>query len=59
MWGAEDKLIPVSSAKWFKQQVPDAQVTIYPKVGHLPMEEIPERSAADLKTWLAKLPPAR
>ena len=59
MWGAQDKLIPVSSAAWFKQQVPDAQVTIYPGVGHIPMEEIPERSVADLKTWLAKLPPAR
>jgi pimeloyl-ACP methyl ester carboxylesterase len=59
MWGAEDRLIPVSSAAWFKQQVPDAQVVIYPRVGHLMMEEIPERSATDLKLWLAKLPPAR
>ena len=59
MWGEEDKLIPVSSAAWFKQQVPDAQVVIYPNVGHLPMEEIPDRSIADLKLWLAKIPPAR
>lgn len=59
MWGAQDRLVPVSSAAWFKRQVPGAQVTIYPGVGHLPMEEIPERSAADLKTWLAKLTPAR
>lgn len=59
MWGAKDKLIPVSSAAWFKRQVPDAQVTIYPDVGHLPMEEAPDRSAADLKLWLAKLPKAQ
>ena len=59
MWGKEDKLIPVTSAAWFKRQVPDAQVVIYPGVGHLPMEEIPDRSVADLKTWLAKLPLAR
>ncbi|UVO55881.1 alpha/beta fold hydrolase [Sphingomonas sp. SUN039] len=59
MWGAADKLIPVSSAAWFKAQLPDAQEIIYPNVGHLPMEEIPERSAADLKTWLAKLPKAQ
>ncbi len=59
MWGAADKLIPVSSVAWFKRQVPDAQEVIYPNVGHLPMEEIPERSAADLKTWLAKLPKAQ
>lgn len=59
MWGAEDKLIPVSSAAWFKRQVPGAERVIYPGVGHLPMEEVPERSVADLKTWLAKLPAAR
>ncbi len=53
MWGAEDKLIPVTSAVWFKQQVPGAKVIIYPGVGHLMMEEIPERSAADLSNWLA------
>ncbi len=53
LWGAEDKLIPVASAAWFKQQVPDAQVIIYPGVGHLMMEEIPELSATDLSNWLA------
>ena len=59
MWGAEDRLIPVSSAAWFKQQVPDAQTIIYPKVGHLMMEEIPERSVTDLKGWLAKVEAAK
>ena len=57
MWGAEDKLIPVRSAAWFKVNVPDAQVVIYPKVGHLMMEEIPSRSSGDLAVWLGKLAP--
>lgn len=52
MWGAEDNLIPVSSANWFADALPDAKLVIYPKVGHIPMEEVPERSAADVKTWL-------
>jgi pimeloyl-ACP methyl ester carboxylesterase len=59
MWGAEDKLIPVASAAWFKQKSPGAQVVIYPGVGHLMMEEIPDKSANDLKLWLAKLPATR
>lgn len=54
MWGAEDRLIPVASAAWFKSKMPDAQVIIYPHVGHLMMEEIPDKSAGDLKAWLAK-----
>ena len=59
LWGADDKLIPVSSAAWFKQQVPDARVIIYPATGHLMMEEIPQKSATDLLNWLASLPKAR
>lgn len=59
MWGADDKLIPVSSAKWFKRQVTDAKVIVYPAVGHLMMEEIPEKSSADLLNWLASLPRPR
>lgn len=59
LWGADDKLIPVSSAAWFRQQVPDARVIIYPATGHLMMEEIPQKSATDLLNWLASLPKAR
>ena len=59
LWGADDKLIPAASASWFKQQVPDAKVIIYPAVGHLMMEEIPEKSATDLVNWLASLPKPR
>ena len=56
MWGAEDNLIPVSSARWFAEAIPGAKLVVYPKVGHIPMEELPERSAADVKLWLDALP---
>jgi pimeloyl-ACP methyl ester carboxylesterase len=52
MWGAEDGLIPVSSAKWFAQAIPQAKSVIYPGVGHIPMEEIPDQSAKDMKAFL-------
>jgi pimeloyl-ACP methyl ester carboxylesterase len=56
MWGEEDKLIPVSSARWFAEAIPGSTLVIYPKVGHIPMEEVPDRSAADVKAWLEALP---
>lgn len=56
MWGEEDKLIPVSSARWFAEAIPAAKLVIYPKVGHIPMEEVPDQSAADVKEWLDALP---
>jgi pimeloyl-ACP methyl ester carboxylesterase len=52
MWGEEDNLIPVSSARWFAEAIPGSKLVIYPKVGHIPMEEVPEKSAADVKGWL-------
>lgn len=52
MWGEEDNLIPVSSATWFAEGLPGSKLVIYPKVGHIPMEEVPDRSAADVKAWL-------
>ena len=56
LWGARDNLIPVSSAKWFAEAIPQARVIIYPDVGHIAMEEIPQKSAADVKSWLDDLP---
>lgn len=59
LWGAEDKLIPVSGADWFAQQIPGSVRVVYPGIGHIPMEEAPDRSAADLDTFLSKPFPSR
>lgn len=59
MWGEDDNLIPVSSAKWFAEAIPGSKLVVYPKVGHIPMEEVPEQSAADVKAWLEVLPMAQ
>lgn len=58
MWGEEDNLIPVSSARWFAEAITGSTLIVYPKVGHIPMEEVPQRSAADVKVWLSTLPPS-
>jgi pimeloyl-ACP methyl ester carboxylesterase len=52
LWGEEDKLIPASSAKWFATTYPKSVTHIYKGIGHLPMEEAPDRSAADVRDWL-------
>jgi pimeloyl-ACP methyl ester carboxylesterase len=51
-WGDRDALIPVSAGRFLGATVPGARLVIYPGVGHLPMEEIPERSLADFTKWL-------
>lgn len=56
-WGAIDPIIPVVSANKFKAAIPQAELILYPKVGHLPQVEIPERSAADVAAFLGRVPP--
>lgn len=57
MSGEKDALIPVASARGLASAIPNARLIVYPDVGHVPMEQIPERSAADLRAFLATLPP--
>ena len=54
LWGNEDSLIPVSSAKWFQTQYTDNVTYIYPRIGHLPMEEAAEATANDVDDWLKR-----
>jgi len=54
LWGTEDKLIPVSGADWFAQRIKESTKVVYPGIGHIPMEETPDRSAADLDAFLSK-----
>ena len=59
LWGADDKLLPVSGAKWFAAHIPGSKVVTYSGIGHLPMEETPDKSVTDLMNWLATVQPAR
>jgi pimeloyl-ACP methyl ester carboxylesterase len=52
LWGKEDRLIPVAHAHRFEQAIPAARLIVYEGVGHVPMEEIGHRSAADADAFL-------
>ena len=52
IWGRQDRLIPVASAAWFSRALPQARVVILDRVGHIPMEEAPDRSLAPVLSFL-------
>jgi pimeloyl-ACP methyl ester carboxylesterase len=52
MWGSEPVLIPASVADQFAAALANTTLVVYADVGHVPMEEIPERSAADVVGFL-------
>lgn len=52
LWGEQDRMIPFSNAADYLKAIPNATLVALPGVGHLPQEEIPERSAAALRAFL-------
>lgn len=53
MWGEEDRWISPSMARRFMRDLPQARLVTYPGVGHVPMEEVPERTADDAHAFLS------
>jgi pimeloyl-ACP methyl ester carboxylesterase len=53
MWGECDRWVPPSLIEAWRRDLPKAQVKIYPGVGHLPMEELPELTAWDAHEFLS------
>lgn len=60
MVGEKDQVIPADSSRKLAAAIPGAKLVSYPDGGHMPMEQLPDRSAADLRAFLASLrkPPA-
>ena len=54
MWGDDDQLVNVDAAPKFHADIPNSELIIYENMGHVPMEEIPERSVADFMAFLKK-----
>ena len=57
MVGEADKVIPPGQSHALAAAIPGAKLVAYPDVGHVPMEQIPDRSAADVAAFLKSLPP--
>lgn len=44
IWGAKDRLIPVSHAHRFGQDIRSAQLAVFDRLGHVPHEEDPQQT---------------
>jgi pimeloyl-ACP methyl ester carboxylesterase len=52
VWGADDPLVPLRHAFEYEDLIPDARATVFPRTGHAPMLEQPERFNAALLSFL-------
>jgi pimeloyl-ACP methyl ester carboxylesterase len=56
MWGARDQMVPLSNMDDYKQALADVRTATYSDMGHVPMEEGPDKSLSDLRAFLSKGP---
>jgi pimeloyl-ACP methyl ester carboxylesterase len=54
LWGEADRMVPASNAPDYARELRDSQTVILPGVGHVPMEEDPERALAPVRDFLAR-----
>ncbi len=52
LWGSRDTTIPAQHAELFHRDIPNSKVIIYDGIGHVPHEEIPEKTVSDVQAFL-------
>jgi pimeloyl-ACP methyl ester carboxylesterase len=52
LWGEEDRLVPPEAGRLYARAIRGAKLIVYPETGHLPQEEIPDKSASDVRNFL-------
>lgn len=53
--GENDNLVPIEGGRKFFRYIPNAERKFYPNVGHIPQEEIPAKSAQDLRDFVNEI----
>jgi len=59
IWGSADPAVYVQSAEQLRRHFRTSELVVYPTVGHLPYEEVPEQFNATLVEFLGRGEPAR
>jgi pimeloyl-ACP methyl ester carboxylesterase len=54
IWGKEDKVIPVKTGYRLKHDLPNAELIVYEKCGHLMMEEKPKEITTEIIRFIEK-----
>jgi pimeloyl-ACP methyl ester carboxylesterase len=54
LWGADDRLIPLTTGERLRDRIPGSRLTVLPHCGHLPQEECPALFHAALNAFLAE-----
>lgn len=56
IWGREDEIVPLEVGLKFKRDIPDSQLVVIPRCGHIPLEEEPRATQQAIMEFLKKEP---
>lgn len=56
LWGRHDRVVPLSTGQRLSAEVPDCQLTVLERCGHIPPEEQPDASLAVVRAFLEEHP---
>jgi pimeloyl-ACP methyl ester carboxylesterase len=54
LWGGRDKLVPLSVARQFQQDIAGSELVVFDDLGHVPQEEDAARTVVPVKTFLER-----
>lgn len=54
IWGKEDQVVPLEVGRNFQRDIPDAELVILPRCGHIPQEEEPLETRRLIQDFLKK-----
>ena len=57
LWGGRDRLIPPAVAQQFQRDIPGSRLVMFDRLGHIPQEEDPVATVAEVRRFLAQLGP--
>ncbi|HXD43310.1 MAG TPA: alpha/beta hydrolase [Ramlibacter sp.] len=52
LWGSKDRLIPLEAGQRFARDISGAKLVVFDGLGHVPQEEDPARTVAEVKRFL-------
>jgi pimeloyl-ACP methyl ester carboxylesterase len=55
LWGAKDRILSMDNALVFEKLMPHSKKIIFEGIGHMPMLEVPEKTAQVYKDFLSSM----
>lgn len=54
LWGADDRWVPLRDGERLRGDIPGSRLVVFPGVGHMPMVEAADATAAEVRAFVAR-----